>query len=304
MRAELRGEVRRQRLGDDDVAADRHDPPPERRASAARVAVGRRRSRRVARIAPRDVSTTDRPSAWRPDAGARGRPRGASPRRPPRGRRGPRRAWPGGARRSARRRARRSTRRCRSRSGGPIAATTCAGMPTPRSASTAPSKRGRVRGRRGEHDVAGAARTRRRSAVVHSALDVLEGLDRLAVERLGALDAVELARRGQRLLESRVAEAAVAGRGAPADPLGLEQDDARPELGRATGRGQPREPPADDHDVGRVREVAAAPVGQRRASSPARTGAGPRPAAPGSRPSRPRVAASADAGERVPVGTR
>ena len=89
---------------------------------------------------------------------------------------------------------------------------------------------GRVRGRRREHEVAGALELGVDGGRAQ-ALDVLERLDRLAVEDLGALDAVEPPERGQRLLEPRVAEAAVAGRGAPADPLGLEQDDARAQLG-------------------------------------------------------------------------
>ena len=139
--------------------------------------------------------------------------------------------------------------------------TTCASMPTPRSASTAPSNAAACEGA----EASTRWPVRSNSASIErraQALDVVEGLDRLAVERLGALDAVELAKRGQRLLESRVAEAAVAGRGAPADPLGLEQDDACPQLGRATGRGQAHEAPAHDHHVDRVREVAAAPVGR------------------------------------------
>ena len=211
-------------------------------------------------MAPREVSTTDRPSAW-------GRIRVARVS-----------SWsaaPAASARSARPRvslAGLSPALCSTTSPPKYASlpisvrssdrgTTCASMPTPRIASTAPSKRGRVRGRRGEHEVAGALELgvdRGRA----QALDVLEGLDRLAVERLGALDAVEPPQRGQRLLEPRVAEAAVAGRGAPADPLGLEQDDARAQLGRATGRRQAHEAPAHDHDVDRVREVAAAPVGR------------------------------------------
>ena len=116
------------------------------------------------------------------------------------------------------------------------------------------------RGRR-EDEVAGALELgvdRGRA----QALDVLERLDGLAVQRLGALDAVQPTKRGQRLLEPRVAEAAVAGGGAPADPLRLEQDDVRAQLGGAPGRRQAHQSPADDHDVDRVGKVATAPVGR------------------------------------------
>ena len=102
-----------ERLAGDDVAADRDDPPAQRRGDAVGVAVG----------GDDDVAGEDRaalglddepavrlaPDGSRPDAVRGGRPRPDPPRRP-----GRRSSGPGGAARCPARRAPRGRRRCRS----------------------------------------------------------------------------------------------------------------------------------------------------------------------------------------------
>ena len=87
---------------------------------------------------------------------------------------------------------------------------------------------------------------------------MLEGLDRVAIERLGALDAVQPAERRERLLNPG-GRSRRSGRRAPADALGLDQrtvapsSAARRAADRPIGRRRPRARP-------RHRELAAAPV--------------------------------------------
>ena len=114
-------------------------------------------------------------------------------------------------------------------------------------------------------------------------LDVLEGLDRLAIERLGALDAVRPAERRERLLEPVVAEAALRG-DRPADAFGPTAR-PRPEL-----RGAPpstgRRPPATRHSAA--------------SGSRGRAGPAPRARRPGRARARPRCALG-DRGPRLGV---
>ena len=229
-RADLRGEVGRERRRDDDEAADRHDPAAQRRGQAARVPVG-----------ADDDLAGDQRAARRLDDGP---PVGLPPHRP-----GGRLLVEGGARRLGLSDASPATslpgwspalrfddhpageRVAPDLGAQVLARDDVRGHVHVRHRLDGPGEARGVRGRRREDQVAGAVEVgvdRCRA----QPLDVLEGLDGLAVERLGPLLAVEPAQGRQRLLEPRVAEPAVAASTRPSRS-------ARPRAGRRSPRAPP-----------------------------------------------------------------
>src|SRR5919197_4740025 len=94
-------------------------------------------------------------------------------------------------------------------------------------------------------------------------LEELVPVERLAVQGAAPLPAIAAHELGRTPLVARMDNAAVARRRAPAERARLDEHDARALLGETPRRRDARVPPAHDHDVGPIRELAPTPIGQR-----------------------------------------
>jgi hypothetical protein len=119
-----------------------------------------------------------------------------------------------------------------------------------------------VRAGRGELHVAVEPQLGLDPGVEDRPFEELGRFDRVAVQLHGELRAVALDQGARAPLVARVRDAAVAGRGTPAERPRLEDDDRRATGRQRTGRGEARVATANDHRVDAVGEVAARPVRQ------------------------------------------
>ena len=101
-------------------------------------------------------------------------------------------------------------------------------------------------------DIQMAARLRIAVDVLDQFLEILHALDALAVQAVGGLEAVTLdPLRALEAAGGALRLTAIAGRTAPADPIGLQHGGLDAVLlGQHDGGGQPREAGADDHHIG------------------------------------------------------
>ena len=130
---------------------------------------------------------------------------------------------------------------------------------------------GDVRRRIRELEVADLAEVAIDRLVGDEPLHQVVRVERLAVERRAGLLAVALDELAGAPLVAGVDDAAVPGRGAPAERVGLEQVTATPRRASSRAALMPGISATDDDDVRRVRQLAPGPIGQRRPSRRART---------------------------------
>ena len=159
-----------------------------------------------------------------------------------------------------RRRARRGRRRCRSPRGAAPAARTSTRPRSPRASRPASTRSSTWLAPQARSSEPHSRHSHVDRLVGDQPLDERVGVERVAEQGLAGLVAVALDERPRSPLVAGMDDAAVAGRAAEAERLGLDERDAGAAPGQLAGRGDPGVAAADDDDVRRVGQRPAPPI--------------------------------------------